>query len=280
MQDGDWIDYRTTGFAIVVVAPGGDLVAYGYGAPPSWCTTAAAAEAWALHMALALTAFPPFLRTDCQSLLKTAAEGTAQAHEASRPLARIWKLIADSLDGNIAILIINRNLILMPAHQALSAIGVKVRSDGRLLTVVDWRANRLVDALAKLAAAFGQAPKAITRLLESGRIAVRHGAALLGVVTHAANNHKLQVERPDGTWGTSSIRDAQQPANHRKRQRAPLQAPKAPKPLQCSQWRLPTWLLWKGGRLGLRSDSGLRVLICFCAGGEQKMSRFGGESMR
>ena len=97
---------------------------------------------------------------------------------------------------------------------------------------MDWRANRLVDALAKLAAASRQAPRGIIRLLESGKAAVRHGAALLGAVTHAANNHKLQMQRPDGTWGTRTIRDAQQPAKHRKRPREPLQAPLDAKPLR------------------------------------------------
>ena len=45
-------------------------------------------------------------------------------------------------------------------------------------------------------------------------------------------NHKLQVQRPDGTWGMRSVRDAQQPANHRKRPRAVLKAPPEARPLQ------------------------------------------------
>ena len=52
MLHGEWIDYRTSGFAIVVVSARRDLLAYGYGGPPSWCTTAASAEAWALQVAI------------------------------------------------------------------------------------------------------------------------------------------------------------------------------------------------------------------------------------
>ena len=122
LHDGCWTEYRAAGFGIVVVAPDASLVAYGLGVPPSWCNTAAAAETWALHTALSQSAFPPQLRTDCQSLLTIASEGTAQATGASRPLARVWKLIAASLDGCIESVIESGLLVWMPAHQALNTI--------------------------------------------------------------------------------------------------------------------------------------------------------------
>ena len=87
MHDGDWVDYRAAGFGIVVVAPDRSLLAYGLGVPPGWCKTAAAAEAWALHIALLESAFPPKLRTDCLSLLSTAQEGATQATGPAKPLA-------------------------------------------------------------------------------------------------------------------------------------------------------------------------------------------------
>ncbi len=102
------------------------------------------------------------------SLLKTAAEGAARATQANRPLARIRTLIAGSMDGNIATLVEDGQLVWMPARQPLRAIDSETLSNGKLLTGVDWRANRLVDALAKMAATTGKAPYAITRLLESG----------------------------------------------------------------------------------------------------------------
>ena len=234
MLDGNWVEYRAAGFAIVIVAPDGGLAAYGMGVPPSWCKTAASAETWALHMALALSPFPPQLRTDCRCLLTIATEGAAQATSAARPLARIWRLIAASLDGHVESIVVGGNLVWMPAHQTLSAIGNKALSNGRLLTGVDWRANRLVDALAKQAAATAQAPRAVRCLLESGQAAVKHAAPLLAVVTHAANNHKVPVQRSDGSWGTKIVRDAQQPACYARNRRKLPKEPKAPAPLPAA----------------------------------------------
>jgi hypothetical protein len=218
----------------VVVAPGRSLAAYGLGVPPGWCRTAAAAEAWALHVALMQSAFPPKLRTDCMSLLTTARGGAAQATEARRPLARIWKLISSSLDGCIEAIAERGLLVWMPAHQPLSAIGSKALSNGKLLTGVDWRANRLVDALAKQAAATMQAPKRVRCMLQSGQIAVKHFAALLGIVTHASNNHVVEFQRPDGSMGSRTVRDAQQPSNrsgHRRRRQP--KPPTEPRPLRA-----------------------------------------------
>jgi len=100
MLHGDWADYSATGFVMVVVSPRRDLIAHGHGCPPSWCTTsAAAAEPWAFHMALASCALAARIQTDCQSLFTTAADGAAEATAASRPLA------ASSLDGDTASII-------------------------------------------------------------------------------------------------------------------------------------------------------------------------------
>jgi hypothetical protein len=231
MFEGAWEDFRAIGFALVLVTGCGDLAAYGFGVPPSWCRTAAAAEAWALYEALAQEPFAPRLRTDCQSLLATAREGEVQAIAASRPLARVWRLIANTLDGDLESLVSSGRLVWMPAHQQLSAIDSKSLSNGKLLTGVDWRANRLVDALAKVAAASRRAPLAVRRLLESAVAAVKHSAALLGVVTHAANNHKAPFQRPDGSWSSRTLRDAQQPVQQvRKRRREPKPPPE-PAPL-------------------------------------------------
>jgi hypothetical protein len=119
----------------------------------------------------------------------------------------------------------------MPAHQSLSAIGERQLSNNKLLTVIDWRANRLVDALAKMAAARMRAPQGLRALLESGSLAAKHAAALLGVVTHAANNHKVPHMRPDGTLVTKTLRDAQQPERKCRKRRESPKPPTAPQPL-------------------------------------------------
>ncbi len=77
-----------------------------------------------------------------------------------------------------------------------------------LVLPVDWRANRLVDALAKAYAREVQLPKSFFDFISSARIAYKHSAAVLGCVTHAANNHKIQVIRNDGTVTYKTIRDS------------------------------------------------------------------------
>jgi len=192
----------------VVVAPDGSLLGYGKGCPPSWCATAAAAETWALAKALSFNAFPPLLRTDCQSLLTIAEEGTQKALAANKPLARAWQMIAGALDGDIACLIRDARLAWLPAHLPMAAIGERRLSNGTRLTAVDWRANRLVDALAKQAAATRQAPAPVIEMLMSAKAAVKHAAALLGEVTFAVNNHSITVTNPDGSQSTRVIRDS------------------------------------------------------------------------
>ena len=132
-----------------------------------------------------LCPFPPFMITDCLALLRTAERGLASATAATRPLARLWNHIGSIMDGNIGKLVEDGLLVWMPAHQTSAGVGVKVLSDGRRLSWIDWRANRLVDAVAKQAAAQRQAPAAILRILKSAQTAGRHSAALLGRVTHA-----------------------------------------------------------------------------------------------
>ena len=51
-QNPKWEEIATFGFGIVVTSAYGDLVAWGFGIPPKWITSAADAEAWALSVAL------------------------------------------------------------------------------------------------------------------------------------------------------------------------------------------------------------------------------------
>ena len=118
-----WPDVRATGFGIVVVGADGSLLAFGAGSPPGWCTTAAAAEAWALQEVLQASPEPPCMRTDCQTLLSTLRAGVEAAVDPKRPLARIWKRIAHVLDGDFQALHEAGRLVWMPAHCTLSAVG-------------------------------------------------------------------------------------------------------------------------------------------------------------
>ena len=208
MLNGKWQALRATGFGIAVVSLEGDLLAYGLGWPPTWCSTAAAAEAWALQTVLRECPFPPQMRTDCMSLLTTARLGSAKATHHSRPSARIWKTISETLGVDISTLVQGGKLAWVPAHQSLQMVGETKLSNGCRLTVADWRANRLVDALAKAAASELQASKDTLAFLASAEAAAGHAAALLGVVTHAANNFTEVETHEDGTTSKRILRDS------------------------------------------------------------------------
>ena len=224
MLHRQWRLLRVTGFGIAVASKSGSLLGYGFGWPPSWCTTAAAAEAWALQVVLETCPFPPKMRTDCLALLSTAREGSRRAEHHSRPLARIWRLIRQAIDVDIASLVDGGLLAWVPAHKTLKAVGEAKDSNGNRLTIVDWRANRLVDMLAKLAAEAAQASKHTILLLKSAEAAAAHAACLLGVVTHAANNYVEVTVQADGEVTKRTLRDS----TDRPRKKRAVSAPPAP----------------------------------------------------
>ena len=151
MKFGPIWELRRTGCAIVVVSTSGDLVAFGNAVPAPWVRTAAAAELWAVMLVLAYTIKPPQIITDCLSILSAATAGSASAAAPNRLLAQLWVRIAMLLDTDVSVLSTCGYLILMPAHGAAATIGNALRSDGNVVTSIDWRANRFADALAKAA---------------------------------------------------------------------------------------------------------------------------------
>jgi len=215
--DGSWIDgpSRVTGragYAIVVVAPGGELLAYAYGVPPCWACSSAAAEAWAFYMVLMITPAPPYVVTDCLGLLDTLERGREAATAATRMLARIWNLIFEALDGVVPEGFVHGRMRWMASHGSRATIGVATLSDGSPITRGHWRANRLVDALARCAAEGVRVPAQARRLLKTAEQATRHEAAVLGLATHAASNHRISAVRPDGSYFWATRRDAYPPA--------------------------------------------------------------------
>ena len=166
--------------------------------------------------------------TDCLGLRHTAARGAHAATAAMKHLARVWTGIAAALDGDIQRLIDSKTLIWMPAHRTASDIGNALKSNDSPVTAREWRANRLVDGLAKLAAGDGAAPKATIALIDSAEILVRHSAAQLAVATYNANHHLTVKIKDDGTVIHCSTRDAQDiPKKAAGKQLRPLKAHQA-----------------------------------------------------
>ena len=223
---GAWKAIRATGFGIVVAAASGRLLAYGFGIPPSWCATAAAAEAWALHIVISMCPTPPNMRTDCQALVTTARHGLASATRASRPLARIWKMLGANAGCDISCIVSDGRLVWMPAHLSRKMVGEVKLGNGQRLSHIDWRANRLVDKLAKLAAWAAADNTSCFEVLKGGEAAAAHAAIVLGIVTHAANNHRTADRQPDGSVKHTVLRDSVDKPKHTatRHQAAPREA--------------------------------------------------------
>ena len=78
-------------------------------------------------------------------------------------------------------------VVWMPAHTAAHDVGVRVKSDGTLLTAVDRRANDLADKLAKAAAAGRRFQEEVRRRLREEADQVTEMAVWLARVTVHAN---------------------------------------------------------------------------------------------
>jgi len=137
------------------------------------------------------------------------------------------------LDNDLAALERSNLLVWQPSHQSERTIGQIKGSDGKKTTPVDWRANRLVDALAKGAAATARASKATINLLRSATVACLHAACTLGRVTHAANHHKVEEADASGTVRIVTKRDSTD-APPRKHTVATAKAP-APQPVPAAE---------------------------------------------
>ena len=189
---------RRTGIGIALIGPDGSLLACAHGAAPPWIEDAAGAELWALAVVLSLQPCVPRVSTDCKGILDTVLRDEARATRHCSKLARTWRHVLWALDGSFDTL--RGRLRWIPAHVSGSTMRhcPPLDSTGVQLTAVRWRANRLVDVLAKKAAAEHRLPPAALSLVSAATEAVRHSAALLGLVTHGANNYRGLSASSDG----------------------------------------------------------------------------------
>ena len=165
---------RRVGFGIVVTTAGGELLGYGGGTPPGWVHDSAGAELWALFQSVRLCPFMPNLVTDCLGILETMKRGVAAATDAKRPLARLWRLVAGCLDG--AFDTASHSLVWMPSHGSRASVGAAQKSNHTPVSELDWRANRLVDQVAK-AAAGGSRVTAVCKQVDAAASGFRFLAA-------------------------------------------------------------------------------------------------------
>jgi len=91
--------------------------------------------------------------TDCLSIITSAAAGSIAVTAHGKMLARIWNTIAACVETDVANLVAQGIWQWIPAHLPITAVGQRTQHNANRLSMVDWRANRLVDALAKNGAA-------------------------------------------------------------------------------------------------------------------------------
>ena len=94
------------------------------------------------------------------------------------------------------------------------------------MTAIDWRANRLVDQLAKNAASFHVLTKQASGISNSTAKLAQHFFAQLVQVTHAANNHSVVRVDEHGNATTHILRDS-------------MPRPRFSKKMPCRKRRLP-----------------------------------------
>jgi hypothetical protein len=115
-------------------------------------------------------------------------------------------MIANNLDGDFEAA--SARTIWMPAHGAAHTIGKAVDSKGMPITNLMWRANRLVDELAKAAASTHRLPKWVVDFPKIAATFVRYHAAKLGFATHEANNHNTTIMVDGGMIVDKIMRDS------------------------------------------------------------------------
>ena len=126
----------------------------------------------------------------------------------------------------------------MPAHLSAAKATAAITSAGNQVTELQWRANRLADAIARRCANARVCDRAALVDAATTLRAIRVEAAALAAVTHAANNCHVVVTAPCGAMTTVVRRDSarsERPASvparpWRRRRRLPV-PPADPRPV-------------------------------------------------
>ena len=95
----------------------------------------------------------------------------------------------------------------MPSHVTASGIGAARDSQGLAITPLMWRANRLVDFLAKSVSGCDRLPKHLFNFVAGASGFVKHQAARLGTATYLANHSEQWITFDGGRQVLQHRRD-------------------------------------------------------------------------
>ncbi len=159
-----------------------------------------------MYTVATLNVFLPKVVTDCKGILDSLKRSPALATGHKMALARTWTMVSRALDDDFTSA---ASLVRwMPSHESAFTLRSVCDSNGDQVTQLMWRANRLADILAKAAAGRDRLPVKFTRLVSTAGEWVRHQAAKLGTVTHAANNFVASFVADGGATVTKTLRDS------------------------------------------------------------------------
>ena len=149
---------------------------------------AAGAELWAYLVALRQAIGVPKVVTDCRGILDGLQKSKCELLRPQAALARTWRMVLVAIDDDLAGAAGAMRWV--PSHISASRMqsAPPLDSRGEPISWEMWRANRLADALAKAAANQQRLPAAALGQLKAASDLHRHVAAVLGMVTYAANH--------------------------------------------------------------------------------------------
>ena len=188
LLDADSPGLERYGVAAVAINPeNGHLVAAAHGVPPASVSCISEAEIWAIAMITSRVPAWRQITTDCQVAQRLATQGPGSCRSAETRAARAWAAIMRNIDADSSY---NCDwLTWMPAHTSRSAVGVKRKSDGTCITVVDWMGNAAADALAKAAADTVRTAQKARDSAKMHSAAALHWRATLGARTWTSQNY-------------------------------------------------------------------------------------------
>ena len=192
--------------AVAINRTNGHLEAAAYGIPPASVSCISSAEIWAISMVT--VNFPAWEKivTDCQVAQRLAEAGPEVCRSARAKAAQVWATIMRSLDADDGY--DPSWLTWMPAHTARTAVGREKKSDGQVVSIIDWIGNHAADLIAKSAAETVRVPASTRAKLKRHAEAALHWRATLGARTYTSQNFKQEVTGEDGSTSVKTIRDS------------------------------------------------------------------------
>ena len=216
MDDAEWyidgslfdekLDFsRRCGFGIVVVAADGQLLGYGSGVPPTWIHDAAGAELWAFYVVIREAPRMPKTFTDCHGILDGLEATPARLVNQHSKLARTWAMILQAVEDGMDR--VRDQVTWIPAHVTASRMRALPprTSTGTPMTWRQWRANRLVDMVAKAAAEQTRLPPEAKELMRKADALNTHAAAVFW------GGHPCSQQRREGGRATRREPSRQEP---------------------------------------------------------------------